>query len=488
MQKIITFVRKHKWYIVLFLLFLEIAILTPISGDDWGNYSHFKSLASLINYSKSFYYSWEGRVISRFLIGLLTYHKYLWDIIFPTLMILLIYFMNSFFNKENNKNIFFLSILVLLLINNVMFAQTYTWIAGSITYFYPTVLVFCYFIYIFDKKIKDKIFNNILLLLINVVGTMFVEHIGVALVFGNLLYVIYYYLINKKISIKSIIFLLISAAGLVFMLKSPGSAARLATNVEFNKMSLFAKLDYNKYEIIKYLYERNVFIILIMLIPILLVVFKRINNKKLRIILMAIFSLIPVLTIINNLILFVPLEIKLKPFNYSDNYLFLIYWILFTILYFIAILFSNFNNYDKIKIICLFLIGLSSMGAIALTPGFSDRVAFFNLVILLTVSLKIISRLKIFNSKLFSKTVKLVLILLIIYYLLAFIFIGIYNNKRINYIKKCIKSNDKVIVIKSNPIYLIWNNNPSNEYHMETFKKYFKIPKEVEVSVAWLMF
>ena len=38
MKKIITFVRKHKWYIVLFLLFLEIAILTPISGDDWGNF------------------------------------------------------------------------------------------------------------------------------------------------------------------------------------------------------------------------------------------------------------------------------------------------------------------------------------------------------------------------------------------------------------------------------------------------------------------
>ena len=56
--------KKNKHLYIAFLLILIVCILTPISGDDYGNYiSTNGKLLEAISIAKSYYYSLEGRFI-----------------------------------------------------------------------------------------------------------------------------------------------------------------------------------------------------------------------------------------------------------------------------------------------------------------------------------------------------------------------------------------------------------------------------------------
>ena len=73
--------KKKTWYYILFLFFLIIFFLSPISGDDWGNYLvGSQGLRHMVGNAIGMYFSWEGRFASRLLINLLTYNKWLWNI------------------------------------------------------------------------------------------------------------------------------------------------------------------------------------------------------------------------------------------------------------------------------------------------------------------------------------------------------------------------------------------------------------------------
>ena len=89
--------KKKIFFKCIFIFFLIIFFLSPISGDDWGNYIEgSRGLYKSITEAIGMYFSWEGRFISRVLINILTYHKVLWNIVnsFNTIItfIFLLYF------------------------------------------------------------------------------------------------------------------------------------------------------------------------------------------------------------------------------------------------------------------------------------------------------------------------------------------------------------------------------------------------------------
>ena len=84
--------KLNKIAIITFILFLTICILTPISGDDFGNYIATRgSIFEAIDIAKLNYFGYEGRFISRIIILYTTYHKTLWNIITPGLFTLLVW-------------------------------------------------------------------------------------------------------------------------------------------------------------------------------------------------------------------------------------------------------------------------------------------------------------------------------------------------------------------------------------------------------------
>ena len=68
MKKLIN--RNRLLYITIFCFFFLILTLSPISGDDWGNYLVGKiGLRHCFGQALGMYFTWEGRLLSRILIN-----------------------------------------------------------------------------------------------------------------------------------------------------------------------------------------------------------------------------------------------------------------------------------------------------------------------------------------------------------------------------------------------------------------------------------
>ena len=174
-------------YFLLTLFFMFILFLSPISGDDWGNYIEgSQGIRHIFGNAIGMYFDWEGRFISRILINLFTYHKILWNIVNSLMIVGIIYYTVNIINPKNKKLVFTLSTLVVLMMNIFTFSQVVVWVAGNITYLFviPMMLYYFYQILRDNKCTKLKFSIHVFL---NIIIPMFVEHMAVTLVIGNIL-------------------------------------------------------------------------------------------------------------------------------------------------------------------------------------------------------------------------------------------------------------------------------------------------------------
>ena len=245
-MKVVIIMKKYLKYILLFLFFLSLFILSPIAGDDWSNYLvGSQGLRHSLGVALGMYFDWEGRIVSRVLINLLTYNKWLWNILNALVVCGIVYMGLKFINKKPKKIMFPLMILVILGMNLFSFSQVMTWIAGNITYLFVIPIILWYFYYVLNNDKYNKWFVFIFSL-INLLGCCFVENMAVVLVGGNILLLIIKYIKNKKIDKRIILYLVMSIVGLLAMLLSPGTRYRNSIeNLEFNKLNIFEKVIYN---------------------------------------------------------------------------------------------------------------------------------------------------------------------------------------------------------------------------------------------------
>lgn len=75
-------IKERKYILSIFVFILICLCLLPISGDDWGNYvlTH-GNIVDSIKEAINYYYTWEGRFISRIVLLIFTYHKFIYNII-----------------------------------------------------------------------------------------------------------------------------------------------------------------------------------------------------------------------------------------------------------------------------------------------------------------------------------------------------------------------------------------------------------------------
>ena len=127
----------------IFIFFLLICSLTPISNDDWENFLFLGK--NPIKYAMFKYMDWEGRFISRILIVLLTYNKLIWNIISSAINTSIIYLSMKIISPKNKKATFSLLFLVFLLMSFKVFTQSIIWVTGNITYVFVIPLMLGYF-------------------------------------------------------------------------------------------------------------------------------------------------------------------------------------------------------------------------------------------------------------------------------------------------------------------------------------------------------
>ena len=469
--------KKKIFFVSIFLFFVLIFFLSPISGDDWGNYIEgsrgiYKSITEAIG----MYFSWEGRLISRILINILTYHKVLWNFVNSLVITGTIFLIIKIINPKK-KIIYLLSLLIFLLMNIYTFSQVIPWLAGNITYLFVIPLLLLYFYFIFSNKKDNRLI--VLFSILNLIMTMFVEHMAIILIFSNILFIIYRYIKNKKIDKELILYLVISIVGTLVMLLSPGTAYRSSVeNIDFNKLSIIGKILSNIPNFIYYTFIVNPYMIILLSISSTYLINKTFNKKILKVLLVLIMNVIPLLStslyLISNFI-------SINSFLIDPNSIVLFIFYIIYILFFVYLIIKN-NKSIFNKEMFFFVIGLSSNIIMMVSPTWGFRTSLGTYIFLCIFSLLIINK-YIKERKIYNITIIFIIIISCIFYSILYIstFRQYKENKSI--IENSIRDKSKVIEIYKYPYFINCNINPDNDYHLRVFKRYYGIDENVEVKL-----
>ena len=461
-----------KVYIGIFTFLLLIFFLSPIAGDDWGNYLEgTQGLRHMISQAVGMWFTWEGRFISRLLINILTYNKWLWNIVNSIMIVGIIYYTEKIVKFKHKKTGILLTISVLLFMNIFTFSQVVTWLAGNITYLFVIPLLLMYFYIIYNNKDKQKI--NILLIILNIIIPMFIEHMAILLILLNIYFVINDYIKHKKINKKLIIFTLISIISFALMYFSPGNAIRSGMeNLEFNKLSLFGKILYNIPNLIFYTYRINYFLILLLVIGSIILIRKNINNKFIRIVL----YLIELISVIPTGIYLLESFNLINNYNLDNNKLVIVYYFLLTIINFVLLL----KNKNKLSVI-FYSMGIISNVIMLMSPTWGYRTSFATYLFLSICYLIIINEYY-KKNKIIEISVIIMTILGMLFYLVFYTSIYRVNKDNEEIIRNANKT--KRIELIAYPGFAPCNINPTDSYHLKRFKEYYKIDEDVEIEIV----
>ena len=469
--------KKKIFFISIFIFFLLIFFLSPISGDDWGNYIEgSRGLYKSITEAIGMYFSWEGRFISRILINILTYHKILWNIVNSVVITGTIFLIIKIINPKK-KIIYLLSLLVFLLMNIYTFSQVVPWLAGNITYLFPIPLLLLYFYFIFSNKKDKKLI--ILYSILNLLMTMFVEHMAIILIFSNILFIIYRYIKNKKLDKELILYLIISIIGTVTMLLSPGTLYRSSVeNLEFNKLSIIGKLLYNIPNFIYYTFIVNPYMIILLSISSTYLINKIFKNKIVKILLILAMNLIPILS---TSLYVISKFININSFLLDSSSTVLIIFYILYVLFFIYLIIKNYKTIFN-KEMFFFVIGISSNVVMMASPTWGFRTSLGTYIFLCIFSLLVMNE-YIKERKIYNYIASFIIIICSLFYII--LYISTYRQYKENkiLIEKGINDKSKIIEIYGYPHFANCNINPEDDYHLIVFKRYYNIDEDVEVKV-----
>jgi len=488
-----VFTKRNIFLIIIFVLLLLLFSFIPFTGDDWQNYGNGKfGFLNVLRNSFRYYLHWEGRIGSRIIIFLVTYNKWMWNIIASLSVMFLVYFSNKLIGIKNKKIMIFIFVCLLLLLNYDMLVQCFFWIAGHITYTACTVFFIFYMYYIFNKienNKKYKLFEKIGFLILNLGMCTFVENIAVGIVVFNLLILFNSFFFKKDKNIYYVLTFLASLIGLLIQILSPGTATRISIEMgEFGSLSIFAKIIYNLNNFIHFEFIISPIMLLIMLVAFDLLVYKKENNLLKKYVLLVIMNVIPVLTIIGNINLIFPFQIKAIDYisncfafiSDSNNIFIIIYWIVFDIIYFICLI-LYFREYNiKLKLIILYMVSQSCILSMLVTPTWSNRVAFTTVILNYVISLIIINNFDISYNKLFKRGVYS---FCIVYF--CFLFVTYYKvdsciNYRDNYILEQYEMGNRVIDYYVVPSRLLWSQYPYSDSYRNAFNGILGLKEDVK--------
>lgn len=482
-------IKERKYILSIFVFILICLCLLPISGDDWGNYvlTH-GNIVDSIKEAINYYYTWEGRFISRIVLLIFTYHKFIYNIIVAIAICSIFYVGINLVGKVKNVSVYILFFIAIFGINPNMFAQCYLWIAGSGTYLLPMVINLLYFFYIYTHH--DKKYNKVsmlILLVVNIIGTMFVENIACSLVFGNILVTIYYYIYKDEKKTFSLICTIISIITLSIMLLSPGSAERsLVEGSEiFKSLNLIEKIFYNLENFSTHMILNNIVMLILMLCIINYTISRFFCKHRKKLYLF--FNLIPLLSIILNIKSLMPFYIDSLYFNLPDildfsSVWYLFYWILF-FAFFLYCIYLILNKY-KTKMMFLYfliLISLVSILVMLILPVWYERIAFFPVIVLSIVCVVLLNEVEISRKNvivLFG-----ILIFMVIYYFICFFATCRINQYRVEEINSQKEKRSNEIKVLYQPFRFLWNNNLPSEYFVKKYKEYLIIDSNVKLVI-----
>jgi len=456
-------------YIFVFGFFALITFLAPLCGDDWHNYMvGSQGLRHMVGQAIEMYFDWEGRFVSRLLINFLTYYKF-WFAILVGLLIAGGMFVIEHFGNLRHKQIFFLLFFgVFLFLDNPLFTQTILWVAGSITYLFPSMLLlgyfFCYFYFLKGKKVSSKwlLLGSFCFAFLS---PMFVENIAISFVVLHILILLLEYYQTKCFNKVYLINIILSILGTFLMFMSPGSLKRSMMETAFYELSFLQQIEFNFPVFIQYTFGENYYLIFLMIVSGLFLTFRVFSKRMMQIISIGIVFIFPILC---------------YSHAWHFPWLYIVCWIVwFFYLLFLVVSFYR-NDFDKLWFYGILLgVGLLSNIVMMATPSISSRTSLL-WILCSSVSFLFVLDDVIVVPKFLAIFLSFLLLLTCGIYGIAYYNLNCFSLALKQSIQSDLEQGNPVNVYMA-PEYLAWGLTPTGDYHIRTFKEYFKIPYDYEL-------
>ncbi|MFQ3837600.1 DUF6056 family protein [Staphylococcus pseudoxylosus] len=213
--------RINKTYLTvtaLFIFYIFMAMLTPLTHDDWDWYSHYG-----IQMLQERFTNLNGRYLGNMLEIIAVRLDWLRWLSYAVFSISIIWIIGRFVNEA--KILYYLCAFILMLtIPSDIYKQTYGWFAGFYNYVPATFCVLFIIWYIstilFKQKNLDPI-TNILFYCVCFLGQFFMENTTLFNTMILILAIVLHILIYRKLNPKFILGLAISSLGTILMFINP---------------------------------------------------------------------------------------------------------------------------------------------------------------------------------------------------------------------------------------------------------------------------
>lgn len=497
MKKIIKKIKKNwKLYLFYAFIFVFIFILSyyfPYSNDDWV----WGSKIGIERFENGFK-DYNGRYLGNTLVLVLTRSNLLKSLFMTITYFGIGYLIKKIVNKNNNGIMIF-SILMLFLINRCVFRETIVNTSGFINYSFNMFLVLIFIAYIKDvfKKVnfKEKWYNLILLFLLGLSSTLFMEHITTYLLVLCIALCVYSYIKYKKIPKSYLIYFAGVIIGSIIMF-SNGAYMHVVKGDDFyrtvtTKQSMIVTMARNYFNKIQNnAFSLNLITNLVVSILMIILTCKFIDNNKISKWKKYFLELLNLISIFYSVFLIVgnyfDFDIVTGSSHYFVGFMTAIYC-LALLLIILLIFFDKKNYFDKVvgyKL--LFYMGsvVTVLAPLLVLTPVGHRCSLPALIFYILFASELYNLLIKDKNGNMSKVLFVVLIIVLSSYLHIYHSVYLSNNERYEIVKKQVDDGMNPIYIRSTKYdKYIWKNNPVNDAFDKAFLLFngFDVKAKVEV-------
>lgn len=475
MKKILKFIKKNIWYIVVFIFFSLYGLFLPYSHDDW-----FWGTSWGIEHLNNNFDNINGRYLGNYLVVLLTRSSVAKAIVYGIVLTLIVILINKIVSDKERYTSLIIILLFTLSLN--VFIQTVSWTSGFVNYVVPLTGVL-YFIYLNKNLINNNgqfsKYACLVMIPLGIFNSLFMENITIYNIIFCIYLIIYFLVKNKKIYLEHILYLIGGIIGTLIMFSNSAYGFIKNGSDTFGERSIDSGNFITSFAH-KYLHTFspelifNNFILIIILSVLIIVILKK--YKKQNFLSKSISVYLIFYSIYALIIHFINFnESTFRYINYINGFLTLIYFALifvFIICYvskekrpmFLAVYFS----------IVILLLPLFIVNPVQSRCMFPPYVILILLVVLIFNEAEI-------KNKIINNTIFLIALLLLLHRMYIYGYAYVTDIKRISNIENYNGKEPLVLQELPNKQYFL-NSTPANNDYLPKFKEFYHIDQNTVVT------
>ena len=482
--------------VMFFVFFFWLSRCAPVVGDDWGYaYAGQNGNAFVLTWRQ--YFSWSGRILSEFWGFSIAPHKALWNVLNAALLtgiyVLLVLLSGSRWSILSMAA----AILLIFTVPNGVRMQTYTWIMGT-TYVVPLLLFLVQLL-----LLKQWIWQNRMsrgrmaaLILLNLCIPLYMENAAALMVGSDLLVLLYLFRHDRGKCRRMLVLTALSILGLCIIYFSPGAQSRMARDhAEFAALSLSEKISQNWSSFLNLSFMADAWLTRLFSLVMLVWVFR--NRQGHAKVLTAVLMLVFLYGIVQSLAwtlaahwdlgifyvlgdITIPHSVQLNTLGYLGQ----------AFAFLLAMAVYEKDRQAGWERIFLYLCALGADAVMCVSPIFDSRSSLYTLFLMMLVTISVL------NELVHNNVWQLALAVCALCFAGSHLkdYVMIYRTvaavtaqraSQIAYYQEHPEETEAWLIAYPDQTVHSGNIDPTDTYHLETFKAYYGLPQEMELHFYW---